>query len=195
VGKDWIARLNLNRIRYHIRIRENFYVDDPRTGKKIKAFLIFADLKCGQCRVLHRIYRIREQLCYLSASKVKDKDGKPELQIIISFSQPQNAQQAYKERWQVETLFRGLKSSGFNIEDTHLGDLERIEKLLTVVMMPFARAYIVGVFVDRLIKPVRILKHGRKAKSIFKYGLEFIATILLNPSTKIKINIFKFLSQ
>ena len=78
VGKDCIAYLNLNRIRYHIRIRENFYVDDPRTGKQCKAFWMFADLKCGQCRVLHRICRIT-QLCYLSASKVTDKDGKPEL--------------------------------------------------------------------------------------------------------------------
>jgi hypothetical protein len=89
--------------------------------------LIFADLKCGQCSVLHRIYWIKEQLCYLSTSKVKDKDRKPELQIIISFSQSQNAQQTYKERWLKETLFRRLKSSGFNIEDTRLGDLESIK--------------------------------------------------------------------
>ena len=80
------------------------------------------------------------------------------------------------------------------MEDTHLRDLDRIEKLLTVVMLAFAWAYIVGVFVDRYIKPVRILKHGRKAKSIFKYGLEYIATILLNPITISEIDVFKILS-
>jgi IS4 transposase len=32
----------------------------------------------------------------------------------------------YKQGWQIETLFRALKSSGFNREDTHIIDLERL---------------------------------------------------------------------
>jgi hypothetical protein len=194
VGEHWIAYLNARRIRYYIRIKENFYVEDPRTGKKLKAFQMFADLKCGECRYLHRIYRVNKQLCYLSASKVKDKKGQPELQIIIAFNQPQYAQEFYKERWQIETCFKGLKTSGFNIEATHLTDLERIEKLFTIVMLAFAWAYVVGDFVDNNIKPIRILKHGRRAKSILKHGLEVIAEILLNPLAVAQINIFQFLS-
>ncbi|MBK9040676.1 MAG: transposase [Bdellovibrionales bacterium] len=34
-----------------------------------------------------------------------------------------------KERWQIETLFSCLKSRGFNLEETHVTDLERIKKL------------------------------------------------------------------
>ena len=181
VGERWIAYLNQRKIRYYLRIRENFYITDPRNGHKIKASVMFADLKAGQGRCLHRIYQVNGQFCYLSASKVFGKDAKPELQIIISFNQPQYAKQTYKERWQIETAFKGLKSSGFNIENTHLTDLERIEKLFTIVMLAFAWAYVVGVFVNNTIKPIRILKHGRKAKSLLKYGLEFIATFLLNP--------------
>ena len=194
VGERWISYLNHNRIRYYIRIRENFYVQDPRTGKQLKAFVIFADLKCGESRCLPRIYRINGQLCYLSASKVKSKTGQPELQIIIAFNQPENALLFYKERWQIETCFRGMKSSGFNIEHTHLTDLVRIEKLFTIIMLAFAWAYVVGVYVNQNIKPVRILKHGRKAKSLLKYGLEIIATVLLNPLKVKEINVFKFLS-
>jgi Transposase DDE domain. len=194
VGEKWIAYLNRNKIRYYIRIRENFYIDDPRKGEKIKASVMFSDLKCGECRCLFRIYRVNGQLCYLSASKVKDKQGKPELQIIISFNLPQYSQKTYKKRWQIETCFKGLKSSGFNIENTHLTDLERIEKLFTIVMLAFAWAYIVGLFVNNNIKPIRILKHGRRAKSLIKYGLDFIARILLNTLAIDEINIFKFLS-
>ena len=194
IGEHWIDYLNRHDIRYYIRIRENFYVDDPRTGKRFKAFWMFNDLKCGQCRFFRRIYRINEQLCYLSASKVKNEQGIPELQIIIAFNKPENAQQIYKERWQIETAFRALKSSGFNIEDTHLNDLKRIEKLFSIVMVAFAWAYVVGVFVNQYIKPVRILKHGKKAKSLFKYGLEVIASILLNSLSSINIDVFKFLS-
>jgi hypothetical protein len=44
VGENWINYLNSNKIRYYIRIKENFYVDNPRTGKRFKAFWMFNDL-------------------------------------------------------------------------------------------------------------------------------------------------------
>jgi hypothetical protein len=194
VGERWIAYLNRRHIRYYIRIRENFYVDNPRTGKRIKASFMFAGLRCGECRCLHRIYRVNGQLCYLSASKGKSKTGQPELQIIISFDQPHNALQCYKERWQIETAFRGLKSSGFNIEDTHLTERARIEKLFSIVMLAFAWAYVVGIHADNNLKPIRILKHGYRAKSLFKLGLSIIATCLLNPLKRMDFDVFKFLS-
>jgi hypothetical protein len=194
VGEKWIEYLNHYKIRYYIRIRENFYVDDPRTGKRIKVFWMFNDLKCGEAKVLYRIYRVNGQLCYLSASKVKNKNGIPEFQIVISFNQPQDALTIYRERWQIETAFRALKSSGFNIEDTHLTDLTRIEKLFYIVMIAFTWAYVVGIFANEKIKPVRILKHGRKAKSLFKYGLEIIASFLFNHLNIMDMDIFNFLS-
>lgn len=91
-------------------------------------------------------------------------------------------------------VFKGMKSSGFNIENTHLTDMERIEKLFTIVMVAFAWAYVIGVFANENIKPVRILKNGKRAKSLFKYGLEFIANILLNTRIECEIDVFKFLS-
>ena len=48
------------------------------------------------------------------------------IQLIVSFNKPDEAQSLYKERWQIETAFKALKTSGFNIEDTHLTDLDRI---------------------------------------------------------------------
>jgi hypothetical protein len=194
VGEEWIKWLNDRKIRYYIRIRENFYVHDPRTGKRFKAFWMFNDLKCREYRFFHRVYKVNGQLCYLSASKVKNSDGVPELQIIISFNNPEDAQQIYKDRWQIETMFRGLKSSGFNIENTHLTDLSRIEKLFSIVMATFAWAYVIGVFADENVKPIRILNTGKRAKSLFKHGLEIIATALLNPMTTTDIDVFKFLS-
>lgn len=192
VGCQWIKYLNDNHIRYHIRIRENFYVE--RRGKKVKASWLFSCLQCGQTTFLHPIYYVNGQLCYLSASKIKNKQGLPELQIIISFNRPENAQEIYKERWQIETAFKALKSSGFNIEDTHLTDIKRIERLFSLVMVAFAWAYLVGIFRDEKVKPIKILKHGERAKSIMKYGLEYITRILTNTLAKPEFDIFKFLS-
>src|SRR5690606_11426571 len=95
---------------------------------------------------------------------------------------------------QIETLFKGLKSSGFNIEETHLIHIERIEKLISLVMIAFVWCYKVGDYIDKEIKPITLKSHGRKAVSIFKYGLDYISECLLSGYNKININILCFLS-
>ena len=194
VGEHWMNYLNFNQIEYHIRIRDNFWVTNPKNGKRFKATWLFSDLKLNQTKFLHSIYYVNNQLCYLSASKIKNKEGKPEFQIVISFCKPEIAQKTYKERWQIETAFRAMKTSGFNLEDTHLTDIERIEKLVSLVTIAFCWAYLVGIYLHENHKPIRMLNNGKKAKSFFKYGLTFIAEILLNADSQSDIDIFEFLS-
>jgi len=194
VGEKWIKYLNGHKIRYHIRIRENFKVVQPRDGKCVKASWLFSNLPLNTCRVNYRIVLVNNQLCYLSGSKVKNKQGKAELQILVSFSKPESARQLYKERWQIETAFKAMKTSGFNIEHTHLTDLERIEKLLALVIVAFTWAYVIGDYLNHYIKPIEIKKHGKRARSIFKHGLNYISSALLNAHFQCDINIFKFLS-
>jgi hypothetical protein len=177
IGERWIGYLNINRIRYHIRTRNNFWVTMPRTVRRVKASWLFNQLKINQFKFHENIVKINNVLCYISGSKVFDKDGKPELQIIISFNNPQRANDLYKERWQIESAFKGLKSSGFHFEDTHLTDPDRVQKLFALVIIAFTWAYVVGIALDKLT-PIKIKKHGRRAKSLMVYGLDYIANIL-----------------
>ena len=194
VGEAWLEYLNGEQIPYHLRIRENFKVMDPRTGKTVKAWWMFNHLRLGEFEHKMRIYYVNNQLCYLSGVRLKNQEGKPELQIIVSFNKPEEATASYKERWQIETAFRAMKTSGFNIEDTHLTDIDRIERLFALMTIAFTWAYLVGIYKDANICPIRFLKHGRRAKSFFKYGLEEIAEVLSNPFKKEKFSIFKILS-
>ena len=194
VGEKWIGWLNSNRIRYHIRIKENFWVDNPHRGDRAKAHWMFQGLKVGQTMCLPGIHYIKGQACYLSASRVKGRDGTPELQVIVSFNRPNEAVESYRRRWEVETMFRGLKSAGFNIEDTHLTDLQRIEKLLLLVMIAFVWCYDVGEYVHRNIREITVKTHGRKAKSIFRYGLDIVTEFLIRDRNDYKIPIPAFLS-
>lgn len=194
VGEHWAKWLNDNNIRYYIRIRENFWVINPSSGKRAKASWLFNDLPVGELRHLYKIHYVNNQACYLSACKMKGRDGKPELQIIISYNKPEKAVATYKLRWQIETMFKAMKSAGFNIEDTHLTDLKRIEKLILLVMVAFVWCYNIGELVHREIKPIRIQAHGRKAKSIFRYGLDIVREFLLSGRNEYGIPIFDFLS-
>lgn len=122
-----------------------------------------------------------------------NKENVPELQIIVSFNKPDTAQTTYKDRWQIESAFKALKTSGFNIEDTHLTDIERVSKLLSLVLIAFPWVYKAGIYLDTL-SPIKIKKLGRRTKSLFKYGLNHIANLLFNSDIENFNQCCKFLS-
>jgi len=70
VGEKWIAFLNQQNIRYHIRIRNNFKVYVPSKNKDIKSFWLFNNLKVGEYKVYHKIIKVNNQYCYISGSKL-----------------------------------------------------------------------------------------------------------------------------
>ena len=78
---------------------------------------------------------------YLSALRL---DGGDFLSIASSSAPQAEAIDAYADRWQVETLFGCLKSRGFNFEDTHLTDPERLAKLMGLLALAFAWTYRTG---------------------------------------------------
>ena len=111
--------------------------------------------------------------------KSMNREGKLDFLILVSFNYPEQAKEYYKERWQIETLFRAMKSSGFNIEDTHVTDLKRLENLFLLTMIAFVWCYKIGDYLDQNIQKIKIKTHLRKAISVFKYGLDYISKELL----------------
>ena len=178
IGDEWIADLIALKVRFFFRIKENMWVNVPHSGFK-KAFWLFNSLPLHGVRHPLQIVQIGTQWVYLSGIKTINRDGDIEFVIIATYSYDPQTLSVYKDRWQIETMFRALKTSGFNLEDTHLSDLERISKLLSLLCIAFIWAYLTGIHRHKNIKPIEIKKHGRKAYSFFKYGLIFIAHALL----------------
>lgn len=85
----------------------------------------------------------------------------------------------YANRWSIETLFGILKTRGFCLESTHLHDSERLSKLVALLTLALCWAHQVGDWLTEQ-KPILIKKHGRKAKSIFRTGFDYLRRIVLN---------------
>ena len=83
----------------------------------------------------------------------------------------------------LEILFESLKSRGFNFENVNLKDRESLNLLLAILSIAFCWAYHIGAWLNE-IKPIRIKKHQRPAKSVFRYGFDWIRHLLLNPEEK-----------
>lgn len=178
IGDDWIGNLIGKGIRFFIRIKGNMWVNVPGKGNK-KAFWLFNSLPLHKGKYYRNIVKIGNNYVYLSGIKTLGRTNKIEFVIIATYNYDPEALTKYKDRWQIETMFRALKSSGFNFENTHLNDTDRISKLLSLMCIAFIWAYRVGIYRDKNLAPIKIKKHGRKAYSFFKYGLIFIAHALL----------------
>lgn len=82
----------------------------------------------------------------------------------------------YRRRWQIETLFGCLKSRGFDLEETHLREAERLEKLLGLLALAICWAWLAGEKIHQT-KPIPIKKHGQRAKSVFRVGLDYLEQV------------------
>ncbi len=94
---------------------------------------------------------------------------------------PVTALAAYKKRCSIETLFQCRNGRGFNFEDTHMTFPERIDKLIALLAIAFSWCHAAGEW-SASQKPIKIKKHGRKAVSLFRLGLNYIGNILHNIS-------------
>jgi len=182
IGDDWFRELIHKQIPFYIRIRGNMWLDIPGKGPT-RAFWLFNSLPLNTASHYHKIVSIDGQWVYLTGMKVFNREGKIEFVIVASFIPNSSALTVYKDRWQIETMFKAFKTSGFNFEDTHLTDPERIAKLVALVCIAFMWAYLVGVSRNDNGHPILIKKHNRRAFSLFKSGLMFVAHSLLNPSS------------
>jgi len=81
------------------------------------------------------------------------------------------------------------------LEATHLKDPERLKKLIALLTLAFCWAHRVGEWVVEQ-HPIKIKKHGRKARSIFRTGFDSLRTLLLNLDEKMDefLDVLRFLS-
>ena len=131
-----------------------------------------------------KIVKINGCWVYSSGLKYLNSDKHIEFLIVASYTKTDEALRFYRQRWQIETMFKAFKTTGFNLEDTHLTDYQRLDKLLMLTALAFTWAYKAGIYRDKNIKKIIIKKHGTSAKSVFKYGLEWLAQVLINAFSR-----------
>ncbi len=182
VGKKWFKFLRQQKIPFRIRVKQNFQVSSKKG--QIPVMAIFQHLTVGEMLVLPRKRFILGQQLYIIGLKLEG-----EYLLLVTDQKPHTALEDYAKRWNIETLFGILKSRGFRFEETHLTDGERINKLLALLTLATIWAFKVGQWLHHQ-EPLKIKKHGRLTKSIFRYGLDFLRSTVFD--IQLKMNDFQF---
>lgn len=174
LGVDWFEYLLEHaKLPFRIRIRESDKLDDGQ--KCLKAKVVFSSLQVGEQVVLSKPRKLWGHWLYVTALRLAD--GK--LLIVATNRQAARAIADYGKRWSIETLFGCFKSRGFRLESTHLFDSERLSRMIALLTIGLCWVFRTGEWLAEE-KPINLKKHGRKSKSIFRYGLDHLRRIMLN---------------
>lgn len=163
---EWLKFLVEHHIGFRLRIKANAKVTDKR-GKFISASKMCRTLKAGERMEFRRCRKLWNQAVFVAVCRKACGDNV----IVISSERSGRILLEYSQRWQIETLFGILKTRGFRLEDTHLTSGERVSRLLSLLTLAGCWALLAGEFASHQT-PIKIKKHGRAEKSIFRLGFD-----------------------
>lgn len=172
IGKGWLGWLNTLEIPYIVRVKK-----DARIGNTQAQHLCrYRRWRKGSSRPRS----VFDQQVYFAAKRIA-KGRDPYLAVVSNRFQGREALELYSLRWGIETFFSHLKERGFRFEKTHLTKKPRLEKLVAVLGMAFTLCHRWGRLQEHR-QGIKIKKHGYRAKSVFRLGLESLHKMVKRPA-------------
>lgn len=174
MNKEWLNFLIDNHIRFAIPLKTDHQIRLEKGLKTLTIGKIFNDLKALKYKVCAGILWDRK------VNFAAYRNDKNELMVLVSSIEVEvDIFALYRYRWSIERLFKHLKSGGFDIEKSHLVNLDRFKKLLVVTAIASALIVKNGL-IQNSLNPIRIKLQKTTEKqlfSLFTYGFDHIKNI------------------
>jgi Transposase DDE domain len=158
-----ITYLNSKSINYALRIRKTNRIMN-KEGEWIKV------VNLQKSKILNletQFYSIPIKLDH-----IKLESG--EYLSVVYSRNMSNGAKIYRRRWDIETAFKGCKSNGFRMEDSHIKDKVRFESFIKCIFISYAIAIKIG-SIEELKQPVKMKKTlGCRAYSVLQLGIKLI---------------------
>ena len=170
IGALWLKYLKDNGLSFVIRLRDKNYNDAINaTGKPIEKLERRAKKRLGQAFSKH--FELNGESYFFVLAAYKDRNGKIEiLRLITTLAYANKAVELYKLRYRIESLFKHLKSNGFDLEALHLQSSRKVRLMMALVVLAYTLSIIYGLKGYKRKYPP--LKHGSPAMSVFRVGIE-----------------------
>lgn len=165
-SKQWLKFLIEKKISFRLRIKAHYQITNAR-GVQVRASRLCRTLKINQRIELRGKRQLWNQSVAVAVCRKENGDHV----LVISSEESGRILLEYGQRWKIETLFGILKTRGFRLEDTHLTEIKRISKLLSLLTIAVSWAMLAGEL-EVQSTPLKIKNHGRLEKSVFRVGFE-----------------------
>jgi hypothetical protein len=176
IGALWLDWFIDKKIPFVIRVKKDMLLQKSKADKGRQVHHFFHHLKLNDSEVLEQKYYAYGHYLNIAATRGREDEA---MIVLTNMQDPKKATDIYRKRWEIETLFGAFKTRGFNLEQTHMSQMNKISTLIAILAIAFVWAYFIGEWLNT-ITPTKIKKHGRYAVSLFRRGLDHLADILLN---------------
>ena len=173
IGEEWFKYLGEYELPFAIRIKKSEQIKHLNGGK-MKLGKYFSNMQIGESKTIEtKLY------CNIAIKITCMQLEREQVFIASNVLIGERVLLAYKQRWSIERTFKALKTSGFNIEDTHMSDHKKLKILFAIVSLSLAICVVAGEIKNN-IKPIVVKKHGRKLYSLFTYGFDWLKDYFFN---------------
>ena len=169
IGTAWFNTLKRAGIDLVIRLRVSDYKAAIEVGGKSMDKLE-SEAKSQLGKVIWQSFTLNSHFYLFVIVCYRNRSGKTEFLRLITTLTPADAVKQYKQRYRIESMFKHLKSNGFDLESLHLQYGYKIRLMMAVVVLAYTLAIVYGL-VD-FEKKVGIKKHGSPEMSVFRWGLD-----------------------
>lgn len=171
IGISWVKYLKTNNIKFCMRVPKSHLIT-LKTGNTYSLL----ELLTTQTERYFQDCFIDGICCNTMLKALPNGD----FLFLIGNMAAKQLGQCYRKRWCIEVLFQSFKKRGFDLAATHLKCNKKLSKLLVFVSIAVALCVKVGEYYHQKVKCIRVKKHGYKANSYFRTGLNIVRRGLKN---------------
>ena len=175
-GRDFLKWLEENNIQYCIRLKSNIGIANNKC-KSIHASEYFKNSVGLETVLGYR--KVFGKSRFVTGTRLEDGD------YLIVVSALEVGLEEYALRWGIETMFGSFKTRGFNLEATHVTEVDRLSNLIALMAIAYTWAGAFGSWVSTQVK-LRCLKHKRAPICLFRLGLDTLQNWMISLCRTIK---------
>lgn len=180
IGDSWFSKHTDLGINFVFRLRKGQYKENL-AGNRSYSELQKRAIKKGKASSVVWIDNEKYRLWIVKNSNESSEE--PLIFLLTNILNKRNIPNLYALRWKIESLFKHLKTNGYNLEDLRMTNLDKIRLLIAVLTIAYIMA-ILTALEERKKKPIKkkISQNGNTfdSVSVFKQGQSILKQAFIN---------------
>ena len=169
IGQAWFRFLLEKGLFFVIRIRTHDYQPCIEAqGRPVGKLENKAKAAVG--RPVWKRFQMGGQTYIYVLVAYRNRNRKTEWLRLLTTLSPAQALKAYGQRYRVESMFKHLKSNGFDLESLNVKHSYKVQLMMAVVVLAYSLAVVYGLADFK--RRISLKKHGCPQMSVFRFGLD-----------------------